>query len=126
MKAASFRKLRIWQEAIALATDVFRLTSNFPKQEIFGLTSQVRRSANSVPANIAEGTGRATTKDYLHYLHVARGSAKETVSHLLLVQALKFADDQRIVGLVSRYEGLDAGICACIKNLQAWQSGPKT
>ncbi len=101
MKAASFRKLRIWQEAFALTVDVFRITSNFPGTEMFGLTSQVRRSANSVPANIAEGTGRSSTKDYLHFLHIARGSVKETISHLLLAQALKFTDDSRIVLLIS-------------------------
>jgi four helix bundle protein len=118
MKAASFRNLRIWQEAFALAVEIHRLTGSFPKSELFGLTSQIRRSAASVTANIAEGTGRGSPKDYERFLHIARGSARETINHLLLAQALLFIDGPSTERMLSRYQGLDAGIRACIDGLK--------
>jgi four helix bundle protein len=117
MKAAPFRNLRIWQEAFDLAVEIYGLTSTFPRSELFGLTSQIRRSATSVTANIAEGTGRGSPRDYERFLHIARGSARETVSHLLLARALAFIDGPSTEKIISRYQGLDAGIRACIDGL---------
>lgn len=124
MQAASFRELRIWQEGFALAVETYRLTKTFPKDEVFAITAQVRRSANSVPANIAEGSGRHSTKEYVRFLFVARGSLKETVSHYLLAQALGYADANAVENVLARYQGLDAGINACIKSLQKKASLP--
>jgi four helix bundle protein len=70
----SYRDLIAWQTAMALATEVYRLTRNFPRDEMFGLTRQVRDAAASVPSNIAEGKGRQTKKDYLQFLYRARVS----------------------------------------------------
>ncbi len=122
MKAASFRNLRIWQEAFSLTVEVYRLSSAFPKAEIFGITAQVRRSANSVAANIAEGSGRSSSKDYEHFLFMGRGSVRETTSHLLLAQALGFCDEPSTKSIISRYQGLDAGILACVDGLKAKRS----
>lgn len=118
MKAASFRELRIWQEGFALAIETHVLTRKFPKEELFGITAQIRRSANSITANIAEGSGRHSTKEYEHFLWIARGSLKETISHLLLSRALGYAEPQAADGILSRYQGLDAGISACLKSLR--------
>lgn len=83
---AGYRSLRVWQEGMALAEACYILTRSFPREEIFGLTSQIRRASSSVPANIAEGYGRESRKDYMHFLRIAQGSLKEMETHLLLAQ----------------------------------------
>jgi four helix bundle protein len=79
----SHRELRVWQKAIRLSVVINELTKRLPPDERFGLAEQIRRSARSVHANIAEGQGRETTKDLLHFLAVAKGSLQETDSHLV-------------------------------------------
>lgn len=80
----SYRDLRVWREAMLLAEMCYRHTRNFPKDELFGLTSQIRRAAASIPANIAEGYGREQTKSYVQFLRIAQGSCKEVETHLIL------------------------------------------
>src|SRR5947209_5999745 len=75
--SSTFRDLIVWQKSKALARRIYSLTKNFPKEEVFGLTSQIRRAAVSIPANIAEGKGRGTQKDFCHFLVQARGSLFE-------------------------------------------------
>jgi four helix bundle protein len=86
MAVQSFRDLEVWKVAMDLAAECYRATKAFPKDELFGMTSQIRRAATSIPANIAEGQGREHTKEFLHFLSVARGSLMETHTHLLLSQ----------------------------------------
>ena len=76
----------MWQQAMSLAETCYRLTKPFPKEETFGLTSQIRRSASSVAANIAEGHGRENTKSFIQYLRISQGSLKELETHLLLAE----------------------------------------
>ena len=78
------RDLIVWQRSFALADDVYRLTRSFPKEELYGMTSQLRRAAVSIPANIAEGYGRFSGKDYSRFLAIAHGSARELETLLLL------------------------------------------
>ena len=75
---AGFRDLEVWRQAHGLVLDIYRATKKFPKDELFGLTSQIRRSGFSVPANIAEGNGRAGRNEYVQFLTIARGSLNET------------------------------------------------
>jgi NADH-quinone oxidoreductase subunit D len=82
----SYRDLRVWQGLMTLAEPCYRLTRAFPKEEMFGLTSQIRRSAALVPANIAEGHGRENTQSFIQYLRISQGSLKELETHLLLTQ----------------------------------------
>lgn len=82
----SYRDLRVWREAMTLAEMCYRHTKSFPKDELFGLTSQIRRAGASVPANIAEGYGRESTGSYLQFLRIAQGSCKEIETHALLAQ----------------------------------------
>jgi len=82
--------LRVWQEAMVLATDVYAATAAFPDTERFGLVAQLRRAAVSVPSNIAEGCARATDRELLHFLHVARGSLAELDTQLRLAERLGF------------------------------------
>ncbi|MCZ6445408.1 MAG: four helix bundle protein [Planctomycetota bacterium] len=72
-----FRNLEVWQRAYALALDVYRASRHFPREEIYSLTSQVRRCSISIPSNIAEGCGRQTDADFKRFLHIAMGSAAE-------------------------------------------------
>lgn len=85
-----FRKLRIWQESYELTLTIYRLTRAFLKEELFGLTSQPRRSAASVPHNSAEGCGRQLKPDSLRFLTIATGSASESKSQSLLVHGLDY------------------------------------
>ena len=85
----SFRELVVWQKSMRLATDVYRLTQDFPRQEIYGLVSQLRRAAVSVPSNIAEGHGRSSIEDYRKFLWIARGSNFEMQTQLEIAHTLK-------------------------------------
>ncbi len=84
----SYQDLKVWKKAMELVTDIYKVTRTFPNEELYGLTNQLRRAAVSVPANIAEGWGRGTTKGYIQFLRIARGSLLEvetpmTISHNL-------------------------------------------
>ena len=84
MKLKSFRELTVWQRAHELVLKVFRLTERFPRSDQFGIVAQVRRSSSSVTANIAEGFGRGTTREFLRSLQIARGELEETRYFILL------------------------------------------
>jgi len=90
MALKSYRDLEVWQKAMDLVVEVYRLTKHFPPDERFGLTSQIQRASVSIPANIAEGYGRTHRGDYLHHLSVARGSLLEVETHLTLAVRLKY------------------------------------
>jgi len=84
-----FRKLKVWEKAHHLTLFMYSVTRDFPKEEIYGLTSQIRRSAASIPANIAEGCGRGN-REFHHHLRIALGSATELEYHLILVNDLRY------------------------------------
>jgi len=92
----SYRDLRVWQDSMALAASCCRLTRDFPKEELFGLTSQIRRSAASIPANIAEGHGREHARSFIQYLRIAQGSLKELETHLMLAERIGLSDGSSI------------------------------
>jgi four helix bundle protein len=98
----SFRDLQVWQRAIQLSVVIYRLTQDFPRQEIYGITSQMRRSAVSVPSNIAEGHGRLSSGEYRQFLGIARGSNFELQTQLEIARALGFGDSK----LLDEAEGL--------------------
>jgi four helix bundle protein len=88
-----FRQLKVWEKAHALTLDVYRSTRQFPNDERFGLTSQLRRSCASISANLAEGCARATDVDFARFVNNAAGSASETDYHLLLARDLEYLED---------------------------------
>jgi four helix bundle protein len=94
--AQSFRDLVVWQRAMQLTVTVYRLTRDFPKDEVYGLTSQIRRSAVSIPSNIAEGQGRCSTGEFRQFLGIARGSNCEVQTHLEIARALSFGNPELI------------------------------
>jgi four helix bundle protein len=92
----SFRDLLVWQRAIQMCVTIYRLTDGFPRDELYGLTSQIRRAAVSVPSNIAEGHGRLSTGEYRQFLGIARGSNFELQTQLEIARALGFGDPKII------------------------------
>lgn len=91
----NFDKLLVWQRAHSLVLKIYEVTNNFPKEEIWGLTSQIRRAAVSVPSNIVEGKARGSRKDFKRFLLVARGSMEEVKYQSLLAKELKYMNDEQ-------------------------------
>src|SRR5262245_49943768 len=92
----SFRDLRVWQGGVALVQAVYQATRSFPREEIFGLTSQIRRAAVSVPSNIAEGHARESTREYLQHVSVAQGSLAELQTQLEISGSLNYLTDDQL------------------------------
>ncbi len=107
-----FRDLSVWRKAHQLTLAIYRAMAGFPRQEIYGLTSQVRRSAASVCANLAEGCGRGGNAEFARFVQVAMGSASETEYHLLLAHDLGHLDD-------AAHRALDAHVVEVIRMLAA-------
>ncbi len=113
MTVQHYRQLKVWQFAMDLAERCYLTTKGFPKEELFGLTSQIRRSAASIPANIAEGQGRDHTKEFLNHLSIARGSLMELETHLMLshrVGLLQQADLETLLALTDRLSRMLSGL----------------
>lgn len=92
MPVRNFRELIAWQKSMDLAVRIYGLTRTFPREEIYGLTSQIRRAVISVSSNIAEGQGRGIGAEFAHHLRISYGSLQETESQLILSERLSFAD----------------------------------
>lgn len=92
-----YKKLKIWENSIDLAVDIYKLTQLFPKEELYNLTSQIRRSAVSVPSNIAEGAGRNSNKEFLNFLSIANGSCSELDTQLTIANRLNFVSSEDFI-----------------------------
>ncbi len=119
MKAAinSYRDLVVWQQAMDLAAAAYTITKAWPKEELYGLTSQLRRAASSVPANIAEGFGRENHGSYQQFLRIAQGSLKEFETHLLLAGRVGIATDKDIDPLMTMSESVGKLLRLLIRRL---------
>jgi four helix bundle protein len=102
MPVQSYRELIVWQKAMDFVAEVYRVTRSFPKEELYGVTSQVRRAAVSIPSNIAEGQGRQTTGEFRQFLGHARGSLLETETQVLLSERLKYLDHKTTENLLQQ------------------------
>ncbi len=108
-----YRDLIVWQKAMDLVEAIYRTTAGFPREEIYGLTSQLRRAAVSIPSNIAEGNGRNTTRDYLNFLGMAYGSIKEVETQVLIAERLQYvpsSDSNRLVQMTTEIARLLSGL----------------
>jgi four helix bundle protein len=114
----SYRDLRVWKEAMELAVDSYALTKRFPRDEIFGLVSQIRRAAASVPANIAEGYGRDSPGSYVHHLKVAQGSLKELETHFILSGRVGLLDDASVAGCLERTDMVGRMLRGLIRSMR--------
>ncbi|MER8904387.1 four helix bundle protein [Mesorhizobium sp. M0772] len=105
-KINSYKDLIVWQQAMDLAVSTYSLTKTWPKEELYGLTSQIRRSATSIPANIAEGYGRDNRGSYQQFLRIAQGSLKEFETHLQIAQRIGVATHGRAEHLLLAAEAI--------------------
>lgn len=116
----SFKELTVWQRSMQLVAEVYDTTSHLPDSERYGITSQLRRAALSIPANIAEGRGRKTTKDFLHFLRIADGSASEVETYLETLRMLYPAIDRaRCPALLDEVQRM---LAVMIRKLEARRS----
>ena len=114
----SYRDLKVWQEAMELAEESYRLTRTFPQEEMFGMVSQIRRSAVSIAANIAEGHGRENTGSFIQFLRIAQGSLKELETHLILSARVNLTSYEFIEMPLQRCESLGKMLRSLIRSLQ--------
>jgi len=102
----NLKELKIWNKAIDLTTEIYKATGNFPVEERYGLTSQIRRSAVSVPSNIAEGAGRNSEKEFNHFLGISNGSSYELQTQLIISNKLELIDSSTVEPLLKEIDEL--------------------
>jgi four helix bundle protein len=112
-----FKELKVWEKSHRFVLKIYEAVSRFPKDELYGLTSQLRRSASSIPTNIAEGTGRGSSAELGRFLQIAMGSASETEYHLLLARDLKFLDEKEFLSLTTEVVEIKKMLFAFIKRI---------
>ena len=115
-KIYSFRDLKVWQNGIKIAKEIYTLTGELPKEEMFGLVSQMRRAAVSISSNIAEGRGRSTRKDFCQFLHVALGSLSELETQLIIANEIFELNIGRVQGLINEEQRM---VSSMLKKLKA-------
>lgn len=116
-----FYELNIWKKGFELLLEIYKLTSTFPKEERYGLSDQIRRSSNSVIAQIAEAFGRYSFADKVRVLYQSRGETEETRSHLRVAFGLRYLSNVKFELLDNEYRGLGAGINSYIKSLSKYK-----
>ncbi|MBL7888740.1 MAG: four helix bundle protein [Bacteroidia bacterium] len=100
----NLKELKIWNKAVELSVRVYEVTASFPKEEVYGLTSQIRRCAVSIPSNISEGAGRNSNKEFIHFLGVANGSCYELQTQLIISNKLNLITDEALQILLNEIE----------------------
>ena len=118
-KVRSYRDLRVWQAGMELAESCYLLTKRFPKEELFGMTAQIRRAATSVPANIAEGYGRNSRGEYSQFLRISQGSLKELETHLMLASRVGLLGQPETKAILEECDHLGKMLHRLIRSLQA-------
>ena len=120
----SFRDLTVWQRSIELSVQIYALTRSFPKEEIFGLTNQLRRASVSISSNIAEGHSRLTKGEFINFLSIARGSNAEVQSQLVLARHLKFGEESLIAQCEALATEISRMLNALIPSLKSQPQKP--
>jgi len=120
----NYRELIVWQKSYQLCLEIYRITRSFPKEEKYGLISQIRRAAVSVPSNIAEGYGRKTTPDYVRSLYVAYGSNCELETQILLSKDLGYINNEEAKKIQENIGEVERMLKALIKSLENKHSNP--
>ena len=120
-----YKELIVWQKAMDLTTEIYRLTKNLPKDELYALTNQLRRATVSIPSNIAEGNGRASTGDYVRFLIIARGSVSEVETQLLICVRLDYFTQEDIEATLKLCDEIGRMLTSMIKKLKSQEQGTR-
>ena len=115
----SYQELNVWKRSVALATELYRITGRFPDTERYGLSSQIRRAAVSIAANIAEGWGRGSTREYVQFLTIARGSLLELETHFIIARNLEFLKSEDFGMASSELKELGKMLNGLIRSLRS-------
>ncbi len=114
----NYKDLNVWQKSYRLCLDIYSFTRKFPKEEVYGLSSQIRRAAVSVPSNIAEGYGRKTRKEYIQALYIAYGSLCEVETQIMLAGDLDYIESEALKELISDLRDSERMLKALIRSLE--------
>ncbi|QWT84312.1 four helix bundle protein [Chryseobacterium cucumeris] len=114
----NYMELIVWNKSVDLVTEIYSVTTIFPKEELYGLTSQIRRASISVPSNIAEGHSRRSTSDYLQFLKIARGSCAELETQLIISKNLSYLSSEKFKILIEKTSEISKMLNAIITKLQ--------
>ncbi len=117
MKIKNYKDLNIWKRSIEVVEDIYKITKNFPKEEIYGLTSQLRRSAVSIPSNIAEGFARFSNKEYKHFLFISLGSCAELSTQIIIALRLEYFENKEADKLLNEIDEISKMTMSLIKKL---------
>jgi len=110
MKGQKFRKLKVWEKAIDFTEEIYKITNSFPKEELYGLTSQIRRASISIPLNISEGSGCDSQKEFIRFLDIALRSTYEIMTGLEIAKRLKYLEEEKYKGIINSIDGIAAMI----------------
>ena len=113
-----FKKILVWQKSISLVTKIYKATRTFPKEEMFGLTSQIRRSSVSIPSNIAEGSGRESSKDFLRFLYISMGSIFEMQTQLEIAKNIIYIKEEEFNNLYEDSREIERMLASLIRKLK--------
>ena len=113
------KDLLVWKKRIDLVEQIYTFTKQFPKEELYGITNQMRRCAVSIPANIAEGSGRKNKAEFIQFLHIALGSASELETHLIISQRLGFLSSNSYDEIMNALNEIIKMICGLINSLNS-------
>jgi four helix bundle protein len=116
--SASFKDLRVWQDAMKFAVDVYTATAQFPRHELYGLSNQLRRDAVSIPSNIAEGKGHRSDREFGHFLFHARGSLLEVQTQLMIAKELQYLNNNATQQLLSQSDAIGRSLNSLINSLR--------
>lgn len=114
----NFKDLAIWQRSHKLTLEIYRVTQHFPKEEMFGLTSQIRRAVSSIPTNIAEGCGRRTNAELANFLNIASGSASEVEYEILLAKEIGYVNNEQCETWTREISEIRSMLAAYMKKLK--------
>ena len=111
----SFRDLEVWKQSMDLSVELYKITKGFPKEEQFGLVSQIRRAAISIPSNISEGSSRSSVKEYIQFLNVANGSLSEIETQIELAVRLKYIEENSLQNQINHIRSMIFGLLRSLK-----------
>ena len=123
---SDYKKLKVWEDAHKFTIDIYRITKNFPNNEQYGMTSQIRRSASSIPTNVAEGCGQLDNGNLIRFLGISKGSAFETEYQLLLAKDLNYITNEEYKLLLAQIQSIICMLTGLIKSLKSKNYKPKT